>query len=480
MKEHVDIVFSTILPDHLEAFRHAQQILTVEHFDTKHAKVLWSALLKYAQKYGGLPSTALLKDTFTRASSDVTRSDFIVLLEMVERYTNNQPTSFPAFKGSVELLHDEFIKTRTGKALVQAFEILEQGLTVEGEELYGHEHAREYAAQLIREIDAEYHIGDVSEGDVSQDNDFKDEYELIKQQRLSGDAGGIGFGVPSLDNHIGGVMPGDLVLVGAYTAQGKTLFLCQMAWHAAVHQKKNVFFSTTETVRRQVHSRILARHSRLEKFGLPNGLNSRDILKGSLSPEQEGTLHDVIDDLRSGEYGSILISQNTSDATWDFVESRVVAWEQHTGKKTDLLLIDSIYLLKPPRKRSSAREELVDLLQESKRRGTSMSVPIVSPWQLTRIAYEKALEGNGYNKASFSDTSEAEKSASILLTFLREVGDENTLHASILKNRDGEELADQVLYVDFTNAYFSDNAALDSASGTTGVHTGDQFLNAFG
>ena len=480
MTDHAHIVFSTIFPENLEAFRHAQQILTPDHFEgSKHARSLWAIMVRYSSKYSGIPTLAFLRDAIRKSVTKTSKSDFVVLEEMVARFVEEPGVSLSSFKASVDALHDEYIKTKTGRALVEAFEILEQGKEVDGETLHGHEAARDRIAQTVREIESEFHIGDISEGDATEDNDFVEEYARVKETYLSGDSGGIGFGITSLDTHVEGVMPGDLVLIGAFTGSGKTQMLCQMAWHASVNQGKNVFFSTTETVRRQVHSRIIARHSRLDKFGVDGGLNSKHILKGSLSAEHEDVMKDVLEDLRSGGYGSIYISQNTADATLDFVESRLVGWEQHTGKKADLMLIDSIYLLRPTRKRGTSREELVDLLQDSKRRATSLNIPVVSPWQITRDAWQKALDGNGsYNKLSFSDTSEAEKSASILVTLLRDEDDPSSLHVQVLKNRDGEEMPGRVVAIDLRNAFFTDPEGLDTSS-FTGVDIGTNLLGAF-
>lgn len=461
LKDHYKVIFSTIFPENLEAFRYAQTILTEEHFSgAMFERTLWTTLLKYSSKYGGIPTVEFLTDTFQKAPSS-RRGDFIVLEEMVSNYVKNSSSSLSAFKASVDEIHEEYIKVKTGNAIAESFEILEQGLTIDGEVLHGHADARDHLADKLTNIEAEYHVGEISEGDVISDNDFMEEYNKVKEVAASGESGGIGFGIASLDRHVGGVLPGDLVLVAAFTGAGKTQALCQMAWHAAVNQKKNVFFSTTETVRRQVHVRIVARHSRLPKFGLDRGLNSRDILKGLLSAREEKIMGDVLDDLRTGGYGSIFISQNPADATWDFVESRIKSWEQRIGEKSDLALIDSIYLLKPTKKRATTREELVDLLQDGKRRGTALNIPIVSPWQITRGAWEKAVEGTsaagfGYTKAALSDTSEAEKSASIILTLLRDPMDDSIVHTQILKNRDGEELGDTMLNIDLRNAFFSD------------------------
>lgn len=481
-REHINVVFSTIFPANLEAFRHAQQILTRDHFGSdKIAALLWKFLGIYSDKYGGVASPAWIKERF---KGKVSRSDYIVLEDMVDRYTTNDPSSLSAFKASVDDLHDEYIKTRTGQALVDALEITEHGKTVDGEEVIGHEAAREYISTALREIEAEYHVGDVAEGDVASDNDFLEEYYEVKSTRLEGGGGGIGFGIRSLDDHVGGVMPGDLVLIAGYTSSGKTQLLCQMAWHAAVNQKKNVFFSTTETVRRQVHSRIISRHSRLEKFGVPGGLNSKHILKGMLSEHHEKVFADVVEDMRKGDYGSILISQTPSDATLDYVEGRLIAWEQHTRRKCDLLLIDSVYLLSAPRKRGSEREEFNDLLRDSKRRATSLGIPIVTPWQIRREAWEKAVEGSGsagfgYGLSAMSDTSEAEKSASVLIPLLKDPGEDNVVYAQVLKNRDGELLDSTVLHVDYRNAYLADSADVDYSGGDIGSDVRGSLMGAF-
>jgi len=68
----------------------------------------------------------------------------------------------------------------------------------------------------------------------------------------------IPFGVSFLDDFLVGLMPTDLVLVGAKTGRGKTAFLTQLAYNQAAAGRKTLFFAL-EASKWEIHRRILYR-----------------------------------------------------------------------------------------------------------------------------------------------------------------------------------------------------------------------------
>jgi replicative DNA helicase len=58
-------------------------------------------------------------------------------------------------------------------------------------------------------------------------------------------------GFPSIDNYTNGFANGELILIGAFTSEGKSMTIVNLAWNAACLQGKRVAIVTAETLRTQ-------------------------------------------------------------------------------------------------------------------------------------------------------------------------------------------------------------------------------------
>lgn len=175
---------------------------------------------------------------------------------------------------------------------------------------------------------------------------------------------------------------------------------------------KNVLMFTTETTREEMEIRIIARHSRDPKFKVPGGLDSHEIMSGTLSSEDRDTLREVLKDFKEVDGGRLFMVQMPANGSVDYVYTK--ANQYNRKAPIDIILIDSINLLRAARRYDSKREMLEDMLQAFKRFASSFDngrgVAIVSPWQMSRAAWKEASDAGGvYTLASLSDTSEAEK-----------------------------------------------------------------------
>jgi hypothetical protein len=237
------------------------------------------------------------------------------------------------------------------------------------------------------------------------------------------------------------------------------MFTTQMAWHAAVIQRKNVFYATSETTRDMTRRRIYSRHSRLDQFGLVGGLDSKALKQGTLPEGEERVLRAVTEDLaqgtKTGRYGHLYVAQVPPDARLSYVVSAArrvaVQWQ------IDLIVIDYLALLKPDRRRDSTVQEYADMMKSAKMFATSFDdgkgVPVVSPWAVNQPSYKLARERREYTLANLAETSEAEKSPDILLYLLDDQDEPGKLRSAFLKNRDGAVPPQFMLEVDYRTSY---------------------------
>ncbi len=457
--DHGQTILAAILPDRRDLLDKALRHLAPEHFVDPVQRNLFQLLERYADHTGAILTRSALDDLLASARADPGK-----LLNYRETfdYLAAAPVDDSAFTWSVHQIRELAADRATAGALTQAMEILTRGQTDEsGETIRGHAAARQMLLQRLAEIDRTLSMQDAPEGDMRvEGDDILADYAERKARRESNQAFGIDFGIPALDAKIGGIGPGELVLAAAYTSEGKTSLMVQLAWHAAVVQGRNVVILTTETVRSQVRRRLIARHSCLDAFGLRDGLNSRLIKDGSLDAAQERALHAVVKDFETNSgYGRVYIVQVPRSANVAYIESKLTRVQRQFP--IDLAVMDYLALLRPERRRNSEREELSGMLKEAKQVCTTFNdgagIPLVSPWQVNRTARAEAERQGGYTSAGLAETAEASNSADIILSLLAPLDNDArvcNLKLQVLKNRDGEKASSIDVQVDYATSRF--------------------------
>lgn len=453
--DHAKNVLAGIVPNRKDLLLYAMQHLDDDHFRGEVQKGIWRAIERYYDVAGDVLPKKTLTDLLSSSKTLETSKALLYEEEFAE--IESLTLADHEFRYAVDALKDQRAEQLTGEAITTAFEILMRGAEVGRDVLEGHKEARTYAYSQFAHIDKLDNIEVAPEGDMRYEGS-----DILKEyiDRKAGKTGqGILTGIPSVDKASGGFQKGELTLVCAYTNQGKTQLCCQTAWDAAIQQGKNVFFATSETVRTTVRRRIIARHSRLPQFGLAKGLDSTDIKNGTLSPAEEKSLKEVVDDLDNNpNYGKLYIAQIPRGATLSYLEARMN--RQGALWNIDLGIMDYLALLKSDRKRNSEREEFNEILKDAKVYATSFNegsgLPLISPWQIKQEAYKNAQVTGAYGLASLSDTSEAEKSSDQIITLLRQPEQPNQLSLQFLKMRDGEVPNAISLETDFRCAYLGD------------------------
>ncbi len=470
--DHGHTVLAAIIPDRRDLLDKALRHIQIDYFVDPLQRNIFTMLERYFEVTGAVLSRAALADILARSRADAGK-----VLAYGETYDllASSTVDDADFGWSLEQLRELAAERATGVALTQAMEILTRGAhTDKGDLVRGHAEARAHIMRAMADIDRDLSTLDAPEGDMRDEaDDILADYAERKAARATGTSVGIEFGIPSLDARTGGINPGDLVLAAAYTSEGKTSLMVQLAWHAIVNQRRNVVILTTETVRSQVRRRLIARHSCLDAFGAPGGLNSRDIKEGRLNADQEYALSRVVADFSTNSgYGRAYIAQIPRAATMGYVESKLM--RIHHGMRIDLVIMDYLALLRPDRRRQSEREELVGILKEAKQLTTSFNdgagVPLVSPWQVGRLARAEAERVGYYSSSAITaETAEASNSPDLIVSLLAPLDCESRIAAlkmQILKARDGEKVSPLDVSVDYATSRFFVPSARPDGPGT--------------
>lgn len=445
---------------------YAARFLAAEHFEDRTQRVLFALAREYAdQTRGMLPRHAL---------ADVLRGKPAGTALQYTEYYDMLAATHPSasdFRHSVAQLRELRQDRLTGEALSQAMEILRNGAMEDGKELRGHAAARRHAMSAFAAIDREASAAESPEGDIHRETGkVHEEYARVRERRLAGASAGIATGIPKLDEALsGGLGNGEFALIAGSSSCGKSQWCAHHAWHASVVQGRNVVLFASETTRANMQVRILGRHSRLEKFGLQAGLNTRDIRAGTLAGEEYQAFRAVLDDFGSGQYGKCYIIQLPRGSTMSVVESRLAAVSRKFTP--DLAIIDYLALLRPERQGRERRDDLTLLLQDAKQLavtyGEGRGLPVVSPWQISRTGRKEAISRGHYSMSDLAETAEAERTPDIIISLLDPEQDDTRgrkvpLKLDVMKNRENARFVHMDLLADFANSYF---ALADSSAG---------------
>lgn len=468
--EHSQILLAAIIPNRRDLLDRALQQLTPEHFpDRMHAN-LFTLLEKYGEVTGAVMTRAALGDMLSASRAD---AGTVLMYQETYDLLHGSQADEAAFRWSLEEIRRLAADRATGAALTQGMEILTRGATDDqGVTLKGHADSRTYLLQRFAEIDRDLTMQEAPEGDMRVEaDDILADYAQAKAAHASGANLGVSFGVPALDAKVDGLQRGELILIVGYTSDGKTSCCVQLAWSAAVEQGKNVVFLTTETLRNQVRRRIIARHSCQPAFGIPGGLNSRELKKGNLSPDRETLMHRVVLDFKQNPgYGKVYICQVPAQASMSYVESKLQRLQRMFD--IDLVIMDYLALLRSERRRQSDREELASNLKHAKQVATTFNdgkgVPFVSPWQVSRTARVEAERLGYYTPSALSETAEASNSADLILSLLAPAQNDQriaALKAQMMKNRDGEKANSIEVEIDYATCRISSREMVQTRSG---------------
>lgn len=473
--DHSKIVLGAILSSPpfkgLELLNKVVTQLTEIHFPDMQYKNMFLMLERYAEVTGGVLSRQALEDLLARQNVDAGKTS--LYLETYDALASSE-ISDDTFRWSVDQLKELSADKATAEAITSGMEILTRGAKdKKGEDLFGHKDARTHILTRFAEIDRDLSMQESPEGDSREEA-----AEIFAEYNAPKSTGGIKFGIPDLDDKTGGLQPGELDLIVGYSSSGKTtLATIQLAWSAAIEQGKNVVILTSETLRPQVRRKLICRHSKLDMFGLPEGINSRNLKRGRgfLSPEEDKVFPDIVNDYTTNpNYGKVIIVQVPRGATISTCEGKALRYQREF--QVDLVIIDYLALLKPDRRFTTRREELAATIVEGKQFATTFDdgrgIPVVSPWQVSRDAWKEAQQVGYYNSSALAETAEATSSSDVVITLLEPKENESRyadIKAQVVKNRDGEKALGIDLQVDYATSYWSRSQG--SLTGSNNLNT---------
>jgi len=177
--------------------------------------------------------------------------------------------------------------------------------------------------------------------------------------------------VPVDDLLIFGMRGGDMVVLAARPAVGKTSAAMQIAEHVALDLKKRVLIFSLEMTSVALMERMIRSRARVR---------AADILAQSITPYQKKALANAYEEVRDSQ----ILCDDTSGKSMGYIKS--IARRAHQKEPIDLIVIDYLQLLKGDSKR--AKDNRVNEVEEIsggiKELAKTLRVPVLVLAQLNR------------------------------------------------------------------------------------------------
>ena len=236
----------------------------------------------------------------------------------------------------------------------------------------------------------------------------------------------VGTGIALIDEKMGGIGKGRLIVVGARPSVGKSAFALQVAFDVA-RKGKRVLFLPLEMTAAETVDRLVMRFSM--------AIDYADLRKGKLDDVKRGELMDVLDTLSR-------LQTEKRFCIYEGVNEISLIRGLIADLKPDLVVIDQLSQIQTKEAYKSVRERYVDITRELKAIALAERVAIWLPVQMNRESSKTGAVSIDYLKESGSIEEDAD--AVILLAnkkdddgrFITD-GDGRLLEIELAKNRMG-------------------------------------------
>ena len=214
---------------------------------------------------------------------------------------------------------------------------------------------------------------------------------------------GVPTGFIDLDMKLTGLHSGELILIAARPAMGKTAFALNIAQHVIDKKQMSVAIFSLEMSKQQLVTRMMAMDSMVD---------SQSIRTGDLADSDWDKIMESSDRIGS----SMLYIDDTPGITVSELRSKCRKLKQTKG--LDLIVIDYLQLMSGSRKTESRQQEVSEISRSLKALARELEVPIIALSQLSR-----AVEARENKKPQLSDLRESgsiEQDADVVMFIYRD------------------------------------------------------------
>ncbi len=200
-----------------------------------------------------------------------------------------------------------------------------------------------------------------------------DAYDRIEElHKNKGALRGLKTGFRDLDNKTAGFQKGDLIIIGARPAMGKTTFAQNLAYNVATRNsgKNGVLFFSMEMANNEIVDRMISDIS---------GVNNWNIRTGNVSEEDFARIGDALSEMNEVP----LFIDDTSSMT--VLELRNKARRAAHDHNVGMIIVDYLQLLQGSDRYAGNRvQEVTEISRGLKTLARELEIPVVALAQLSR------------------------------------------------------------------------------------------------
>jgi len=193
--------------------------------------------------------------------------------------------------------------------------------------------------------------------------------QIEELSRLKGRLGGVPTGLYDLDRMLTGLHGGELILVGARPAMGKTSMALGVAGFAAVQAKRCVAIFSLEMPCEQIGLRMLCSAA---------NINMQRVRSGMLTDDEWVKIGDTINDLSQAR----IYIDDTPSLTPSQLRSRCRRLMMEQG--LDLIVIDYLGLMGTDKRVENRQLEVAEISRQLKAIALELKIPVLACAQLSR------------------------------------------------------------------------------------------------
>ncbi|MCZ6782629.1 MAG: replicative DNA helicase [Proteobacteria bacterium] len=228
-----------------------------------------------------------------------------------------------------------------------------------------------------------------------------------------GDLTGLATGFKNFDELTGGLQPGDLIILAARPAMGKTALALNIARNVAVDLRKNVAVFSLEMTTRALVLRMLSSEAQVDFAAFRKGLISVDA-------------HDSL--VRAaGELAEANIWIDDSGAS-TVMEMRAKCRRLRAKRGLDLVIVDYLQLAHGDKRTDSREQEISEISRGLKALAKELGLPVIAISQLNRGPEMRKAEDKRPMLADLRESGAIEQDADVI----------GFIYRDVLYNRDTE------------------------------------------
>lgn len=263
-----------------------------------------------------------------------------------------------------------------------------------------------------------------------------DRMKVLSSLRDNGEIPGIQTGLEHLDLHWGGLQPETAYLVLGRPGDAKSFFLAQLAVEAAWKGYRAAVFSPEMSEHQhdcRFHTLLSAKPEVQSALGLKEAFRNRALISGQgFNMKNFKRFLQWIESELPGEILLFTQKYRREKMTTNYIGSIAEA------AGADLVIVDPLYKLRPPRRRGTRWEELGEITDTLVDLAHTLNIPIVMSNQANRALISQKGDAPDMGSSFGSDTPVQEADAVI---GVKHYSEERLLKFRCSKNRYGERFS---------------------------------------